>query len=93
MAQANVYTSVSSLSWSTDKARITTGNTAVTYNVNIIYGTPATGNLYSNVTSIPANWSSDVWVGVGNQLTITGANFTAQELGTASSGQVSVRGA
>ena len=93
MAQANVYTSVSSLSWSTDKARITTGNTAVTYNVNIIYGTPTTGNLYSNATSIPANWSSDIWVGVGNQLTITGANFTAQELGTASSGQVAVRGA
>lgn len=88
---ANVYTSVSSLSWSTDKARITTGNTAVTYNVNIIYGTPTTGNLYSNATSIPANWSSDVWVGVGNELTITGANFTAQEVGTVSSGLNAVR--
>jgi len=88
---ANVYTAVSSLAWNTDKCRITTGNTAVTYQVNILYGTPDTGNLYSNATSVPANWSSDVWVGVGNELTISGANFTAQELGTASSGLVAVR--
>ena len=88
---ANVYTTVSSLAWNTDKCRITTGNTAVTYQVNILYGTPDTGNLYSNATSVPANWSSDVGVGVGNQLTISGANFTAQELGTASSGLVAVR--
>jgi hypothetical protein len=91
MAQANVYTSVSAQSWYTDKCRITTGNTAVTYNVNMIYGTPTTGNIYSNAASIPANWSSDVWVGVGNQLTITGANFTAEELGTTSSGKNAVK--
>ena len=91
MAQANVYTSVSSQTWLTDKCRITTGNTAVTFQVNMVYGTPDTGNLYSNATSVPANWSSDVWVGVGNELTITGANFTAQELGTASSGLVAVK--
>jgi len=88
---ANVYTSVSSQSWNTDKCRIATGNTAVTYNVNIVYGTPGTGNLFSNAVSIPSNWSSDVWVGVGNELTITGANFTAQEVGTTSSGQLAVR--
>ena len=88
---ANVYTSVSSQSWLTDKCRIATGNTAVTYNINIVYGTPSTGNLYSNAASVPANWSSDVWVGVGNELTITGANFTAQEIGTTSSGQNAVR--
>jgi hypothetical protein len=91
MAQANVYTSVSSQTWFTDKCRITTGNTAVTFQVNMIYGTPTTGNLYSNAASVPANWSSDVWVGVGNQLTITGANFTAEELGTTSSGLNAVR--
>jgi hypothetical protein len=88
---ANVYTSVSSQAWFTDKCRITTGNTAVTFQVNVVYGTPDTGNLYSNATSVPANWSSDVWVGVGNELTITGTNFTAQELGTTSSGQNAVR--
>ena len=87
---ANVYTTVSSLAWNTDKCRITTGNTAVTYQVNMLYGTPATGNLFSEPTSIPANWTQDVWVGVGNQLTVTG-NCTIQEVGTTSSGQVAVR--
>lgn len=91
MAQANVFTTVSAVAWATDKCRISTGNTAVTYNVNIVYGTPTTGNIYSNAASIPSNWSSDVWVGVGNQLTITGANFTAQELGTTSSGKNAVK--
>jgi hypothetical protein len=90
---ANVYTAVSSQSWNTDKCRIATGNTAVTYNVNIVYGTPSAGNLFSNAASVPANWSSDVWVGVGNELTITGSDFTAQEIGTTSSGLVAVRGA
>lgn len=88
---ANVYTSVSSQSWNTDKCRISTGNSAVTYNVNMVYGTPSTGNLYSNAASIPSNWTTDVWVGVGNQLTITGANFTAQEVGTTSSGRNAVK--
>lgn len=91
MPQANVYTSVASQAWNTDRCRITTGNTAVTYQVNMITGTPDTGNIYSNASSVPANWSSDVWVGVGNQLTITGVNFTAQEIGTQSSGSRAVR--
>ena len=88
---ANVDTSVSSQAWLTDKCRISTGNTAVTFQVNVIYGTPSTGNLYSNAAAIPAASSAEVWVGVGNQLTITGTNYTAQEIGTASSGLVAVR--
>ena len=88
---ANVYSSVSSQAWFTDKCRISTGNTAVTFNVNVLYSTPSTGNLYSNAASIPADSTREVWVGVGNQLTITGANFTAQEIGTTSSGLVAVR--
>ncbi len=91
MAQSNVYTSVSSQSWLTDRCRIATGNTAVTYQVNIVYASPDAGNLYSNATSIPANTSSDVWVGVGNELTISGSNFTAQEIGTTTSGRYAVR--
>jgi len=91
MAQANVYTSVSSQAWYTDKARITTGNTAVTYQVNMLYGTPDTGNVYSNAAAVPGNWQSDVWVGVGNELTVTGSNYTVEEIGTTSSGAVSVR--
>jgi hypothetical protein len=89
MSQANVYTSASSQSWYTDKARISTGTNSVTYNVNLVYG-PATGNLYSNPIIIPANNRVTVWVGVGNQLTITGGNCTIQEVGTGSSGQLAV---
>ena len=33
MAQANVYTSAANAVWYTDKASISTGNTAVTFNV------------------------------------------------------------
>jgi hypothetical protein len=57
----------------------------------MITGTPTTGNIFSNASSIPAYTASDVWVGVGNQLTITGSNFTAQEIGTQTSGQRAVR--
>lgn len=90
MSQANVYTSASSQTWYTDKCRIITGTTPVTYNVNLIYPSAA-GNLFSQFTQIPANSSVDVYVGVGNQLTITGSNFVAQEVGTTTSGQYSVR--
>ena len=91
MAQANVYTSVSSQAWYTDRARISTGNTAVTFQVNMLYATPDTGNVYSNAASVPANWQSDVWVGVGNQLTVTGTNYTVEEIGTGTSGSRAVR--
>ena len=90
MAQANVYTSASAQAWFTDKCRISTGNNTVTYNVNIIYPT-AVGNIFSNAAVIPANWQTDVWVGVGNELTVVGGNVTLQEVGTRSSGQVSVQ--
>ena len=90
MAQANVYTSASAQAWFTDKCRISTGNNTVTYNVNIIYPT-AVGNIFSNAAVIPANWQTDVWVGVGNELTVVGGNVTLQELGSRSSGQSSVQ--
>lgn len=98
MPQANVYTSASAQAWFTDKARISTGNTAVTFQVEAVQltyvnpsngntanvGTPV-GNIYSNAVSVPANSRQDIYVGVGNKLTITGSSFTVQELGTASS--------
>jgi hypothetical protein len=91
MAQANVYTVASSVSWQTDKCKISTGTSSVTYNVNILYPSfGSTGNIFSNAAVIPANSSLDVFVGVGNELTITGSGFTAQELGTVSSGIVAV---
>lgn len=90
MSQANVYTSVTSQAWYTDKVRIATSTSPVTYQVNILYPS-ATGNLFSAPMNVPANSSTDVFVGVGNQLTIVGSGFTAQEVGTASSGLVAVK--
>ena len=104
MSQANVYTSASNIQWYTDKCSISTGNTAVTFNVyrvalNYIaangvpqVATTAQGNIYSNAVSVPANSRQQVYVGAGNYLTITGANFTAEELGTTSSATQGVIG-
>lgn len=104
MSQANVYTSAANIIWYTDKCSISTGNTAVTFNVfaaNLYYtpangvpqlATAAKGNIYSNAVSVPANSRQQIYVGAGNYLTITGANFTAEELGTASSATKGVIG-
>jgi hypothetical protein len=43
------------------------------------------GNLYSANVQVAANNRQQVYVGAGNKLTINGSNFTARELGTASS--------
>ena len=95
MSQANVYSSAGNAVWYTDKASISTGNTAVTYNVYApAVGTAAAvGNIFSNAVSVPATTVAEIYVGVGNKLTITRANFTVQELGTASSAQAGVIGA
>jgi hypothetical protein len=90
MAQANVYTTASAQTWYTDKARIVTGTNPVTYQVNVVYPS-ATGNLYSNPAQAPADSVTEIYVGVGNKLTVVGGNVTIQELGTATSAQRSVR--
>ena len=84
MSQANVYTSVANAYWYTDKCSISTGNTAVTFNVyaTALGSVAAVGNIYSNAVSVPASTTQEIYVGVGNHLTVTGSNFTAQELGT-----------
>jgi len=89
-SQANVYTSVSSQVWYTDKVQISTSNTAVTYQVTLAPG--FTNTIFSNAVSVPPYHADYYYVGVGNQLTITGANFTAAEAGTASSGTAGVSG-
>lgn len=89
MAQANVYTTVSNQTWYTDKARIITGTSPITFQVDVLYPS-ATGNMYGAPSAVSANSMLDIYVGVGNKLTITGT-ATVQEVGTASSGQVSVR--
>ena len=90
MSQANVYTSVSSQVWYTDKAKIATGTNPVTFNVALY--PDFVGNIYSAATQVPANSIEYVYVGVGNKLTITGGNVTVSEAGTASSGTAGVTG-
>ena len=78
----------------TDKASITTGTNSVTVQVRLA-GKPtsdATKFLYNDGTIttsvprvIPANSKVDIYTGVGNQVTIVGANSTFTEVGTASS--------
>jgi len=90
MSQANVFTSFSAnTTWYTDKCEFVTGNTAITYQVYVtsLGGNPAGGNLYSAPPQIAANSRQQVYIGAGNNLTITGNNWTARELGTKSSAQ------
>ena len=92
---ANVYTSLSNATVYTDKLQISTGNTAVTYQVYAVaLGTAnAVGNLYSVAINIPANTVYETYSGAGNKITISGSNWTALELGTASSATAGVIGA
>jgi uncharacterized membrane protein YccF (DUF307 family) len=97
MSQANVYTSAAAQVWYTDKARISTAANVVTFQVEAVqltYITPngnvanagtAVGNIYSNAVAVPANSQMEIYVGVGNKLTVTGTPVNIQELGTASS--------
>jgi hypothetical protein len=91
---ANVYTSLSNATVYTDKLQIVTGNTAVTYQVYAVaLGTnAAVGNLYSAPVNIPANTVDQQYSGAGNKVTIVGSNWTALELGTASSATAGVIG-
>jgi len=43
------------------------------------------GNLYSAAPQVAASNRQQIYVGAGNKLTILGSNFTAREIGTASS--------
>jgi hydrogenase maturation factor len=94
MSQANVYTTVSNAVWYTDKCEIVTGNTTVTYQVyaTALGTATAVGNIYSAAPQVAASTRQQIYVGAGNELTITGTNFTARELGTASSAQAGVIG-
>ena len=92
---ANVYTTLSNATVYTDKLQISSGNTAVTCQVYAVaLGTAnAVGNLYSVAINIPANTVYETYSGAGNKVTITGSNWTALELGTASSATAGVIGA
>jgi hypothetical protein len=43
------------------------------------------GNLYSAAPQVASDSRQQIYVGAGNKLTISGSNFTAREIGTASS--------
>ena len=78
--------------WTSDKAEIS-AVTDVTFQVGITeIGNTAniTGNLYANAVSVPAGTTSQAYVGVGNQIYLTGTTFTATALGTASSAQAGI---
>lgn len=89
---ANVYTTLANTVVYTDKLRISTGNTAVTYQTYAVAlgSSAAVGNVFSAPIQIPANSSRDVYAGAGNKVTVAGSNYTALELGTASSATASV---
>jgi len=92
---ANVYTTLGNATVYTDKLRVSTGNTAVTYQVyaTALGSAAPAGNLYSAAIQIPANTTRDLYSGAGNKVTVTGSDWTALELGTASSAQSGVIGA
>ena len=85
--------------WNTDKASISTGTNSVTAQVRLSGKPTANASLFlyndgNQANSVPivisANSKRDVWVGVGNQLTIVGGSGTAAEIGTASSANAGV---
>ena len=92
--------------WTTDKAQINSESNNVTYQVNVqqltyiqANGVPAnatmstaTGNLYANAVSVPNGTIQEIYVGAGNYLILTGTNFTAVALGTATSAKAGSNG-
>jgi hypothetical protein len=89
---ANVFTSLSNTIWYTDKCSISAGNTAVTYQVyaTALGSSPAVGNIYSGPPELGAYERKEIYVGVGNYITVTGSNYTAQEIGGQTSAQAGV---
>lgn len=85
-SQANVYTAVTNQVWFTDRCQIA-ATAATTYQVALA---PAfTDTIYSAPMTVPAGATKEIYVGVGNKLTLVGT-FTALEIGTASSGTAGV---
>jgi hypothetical protein len=102
-----VVNAVSNVAWTTDKVEIATSAANVTFQVSVVQltytqanGRPAnasmttdTGNLYANAIVVGSNTTQQYYVGVGNYLNIiTGTEFTATALGTATSATVGSNG-
>ena len=86
--------------WTTDKVEIATSAANVTFQVSVVQltyvqanGVPAnatmttpTGNLYANAIVVGSDSIQQYYVGAGNYLNIlSGSNFSATALGTATS--------
>jgi hypothetical protein len=95
-----VVNAVSNVAWTTDKVEISTTTANVTFQVSVVQltyvqangvvanatMTTPTGNLYANAIVVPGNTVQQYYVGAGNYLNIiTGTEFSATALGTASS--------
>ena len=102
-----VVNAVSNTAWTTDKVEIATTNANVTFQVSVVQltysqanGVPANatmttplGNLYANAIQVPGNSVQQYYVGAGNYLNIiTGTEFTATALGTATSAAAASNG-
>jgi hypothetical protein len=94
MSEANVVTTAANTLWYTDRVEIVTNATPVTYQV---YATAlrdqlAVGNIYSEPSTVNAYTSEEVYVGVGNYLTVTGSDWSGTEIGGQTSAQAGVGG-
>lgn len=102
-----VVNAVSNVAWTTDKVEFATTNANVTFQVSAVQltytqanGVPANatmttplGNLYANAIQVPGNSVQQYYVGAGNYLNIvTGTEFTATALGTATSATAASNG-
>jgi hypothetical protein len=72
---------------------VTISANATSSGTNVFTVAPlANGNMYSNAPQVASSARQQIYVGAGNHLTISGTNFTARELGTASSATAGVNG-
>ena len=92
MAIAVYAGDIGNVVWTTDKVRISTGDNPVQIMIRTS-GKPNSNDdrtFEPDLPIIPSNSSMDMYVGVGNKLTIIGGNSTAMAIGTASSGDAGV---
>ena len=105
MAAVQVVNTASNVAWTTDKVKFSTTLSNVTFQVSQTQttwiqanGVPAntsmaTGNVYANAIVVPGNSVQTYFVGSGNYLNIiTGNSFTAEAVGTNTSGTSGVYG-
>jgi hypothetical protein len=76
--EVKVSTATSNTAWGTEGAIICTSTTAISYQVT----KPSSDTIYQVPRQLPAQSETQIHVGIGNDLTITGTGFTITESGT-----------